>query len=171
MVISKLLWGIIWRNFKMVLSIIKNIIWACLSVLLITSCSSDDSTTELEGSWIEPCEIITNNTSWNTVLTFSGNTFVRIGTDFSDTTCSIPIPDSSRVTYSGTFVVGNSLTTSSGLPAREIDSFSPNEDPEYDIYHISSGKLYFGDYTAVKDGSSPANRPVDLDFSWYYTKG
>ena len=154
----------------MVLSIIKNIIWVCLSALLVTSCGSDDSnTTELEGIWVGPCDSFLDGTSENAILTISGNTYTYTGKGYSDSTCSLS--DGSSVSDSGTFIIGNSLTTSSGLPAREIDLFSPNEDPEYDIYNISNAKLYLGDFTAEKNGTSAANRPVDLDFSWYYTKG
>jgi len=68
---------------------------------------------------------------------------------------------------------GNTITASSGLGAKEID-FTLNErdgallfvgEQNFDIFRISSGTLYFGLDELGLDGTTIANRPIDLNFT------
>ena len=77
---------------------------------------------------------------------------------------------------SGTFIIGNEITTTSGVSANEIEATTLKDesvdvnDMLYDIFKIDNGKLFFGIKDEINDGNSPSKRPLDLDFDSYFTK-
>ncbi len=153
-----------------------------------TTVVSNGTATELEGSWVDVCvEIypayevngtITPGSYESGITTFSGNTFTYSGADYSDSECTIV-----EETYinTGTFIIGDSMTTSSGLSAKNIDIAIVTMDGRnvsykfYDIFKIDGDRLYFGDqgsYDENEDdweysGLTVEKRPIDLDFSFY----
>ncbi|VAW89541.1 hypothetical protein MNBD_GAMMA18-484 [hydrothermal vent metagenome] len=159
---------------------------ALLTTLLITGCGGDgdgdgDGTvTELEGAWIETCHGLTTGYEIESA-TFAGNTFTISQKKYSDSACTVVNGTNSAT---GTFTIENSITASSGLSAKEIDvtilviNGSDASITFYDIFRIDGDKLYFGDageYDENEDdweysGITEEKRPIDLDFSWYYTK-
>ena len=134
--------------------------------------------TALEGTWKKTCGIgegedpANPNAFYDAVtLTFIGNNFDSDIKNYSDTGCSMPIPVAPNPTAKGTFTVGNSLTTTGGLQASEIDTHitefngAPFDIDDFDIFHIDVNTLYFGDISGAKDGTSSALRPGTLDFN------
>jgi len=125
---------------------------------------------ELEGSWKTSC-VDFGGTFDATIILFSGDTFSFVDNAYTDSACL-----NVDVTYrsgSGVFSIGNTITASSGLGAKEIDfTFThrdgvvlPVNEQSFDIFSISSGTLYFGLYDFVLDGTTPASRLIDLDFT------
>ena len=104
-----------------------------------------------------------------TRVTFSGNSFDTSGTDYLDSGCTT-VDDTYATT--GTFVIGQSLTTSSGLSAKEIDLTIQTIDGEsfafvfYDIYRIDGNKLFTGNTGGFDedehDGTTQEKRPIAL---------
>ncbi len=130
--------------------------------------------TELEGTWSTTCLY---DDYWGTYdtgsITFSGNTFSSFGVEYSDSACTVVDESYSS---SGTFAIGNSMITSSGVSANEVDVTLLTMDGNnftytyYDIFRIDSDRLYFGDTDGEYDGNSVAKRPIDLDFSYPSTR-
>lgn len=144
-----------------------------ISMIFLSSCDSggESNATELEGTWVTTC-LMESSGSFEDTITFSGNTFSTSGKEYADTACSV---FDTNYSASGTFVIGNAMTTSSGLSAKEIDVTLLKIDGAgvsinvYDIYRIDGEKLYFGD-DSLLDATSVANRPIDLDFNEDYIK-
>jgi len=134
--------------------------------------------TELEGTWGATCLY---NDLWETYdtdsVTFAGNTFSFFGIEYTDSACTL-VED----TYSstGTFVIGDTLTASSGGEVIQIDSMFATVNGNnftytfYDIFRVDGDRLYTGDTGGFgedeHDGSTLEARPIDLDFSFYLTK-
>jgi len=136
--------------------------------------SDNEAATELEGTWRTTCLYDDYWDSYDTgSITFSGNTFSSSGVEYSDSACTV-IEESYSST--GTFVIGSFVTTSSGLSAKEIDMTLLTMDGNnftytfYNIFRVDSARLYNGDNDGDYDGNSIDKRPIDLDFSYYYTK-
>ena len=156
-----------------------------LLVSLLSACGGSDSTdstnpantsgqtTELEGSWGYSCRFDSDFAVYSTLaLTFTGNSYTSIGTDYLDAACTVV---DETFSSNGTFVTGSTLTPASGGSAREIDitisTINGIAFPVtfYDIYQISGTTLYTGDDT-VNEGLSTSTRPVALDFTLSFTR-
>lgn len=130
-------------------------------------------TTELEGRWNDiACYYWKGDFSKGSV-TFSGSTYSSSGTNYSDSECTVSI---GAYTASGTFVIGNTMITSSGLDAKEYNATLLKSNgisfnvQLFDIFKIEGGKLYFGDDSGQQDTSTKEKRPTDLDFINYLVK-
>lgn len=68
------------------------------------------------------------------------NAFSSSGTEYTDAACTIT---DDTYSSSGAFVVGKSLTTSSGVSSKEINiTFSNNGYTLYDIFRLDGDRLY-----------------------------
>lgn len=128
-------------------------------------------TTELEGIWFS-CETLANNTSEESKLVFEGNAFIFELSDYSDNACQVN--GILAGVASGTFTIGNALTTTSGLTAKEFDSTILKIDGTsvnttgFDIYSLSGENLAFGD-ESTGNGDTEGERPTDLDLNLVFT--
>ncbi|MFT2110104.1 hypothetical protein [Marinomonas sp. 2405UD68-3] len=137
-----------------------------------SSSSTSGNASALIGSWVTPCNDSSDGTSSKSEITYSSSEIQALHFDYSDLSC---VTKSSTETVIGKYVVGNDVTTSSGVIATEIDFFaesingeSISEDIGYTIFYIDSGKLYLGDHANdAVDGTSPSKRPIDVDFNDY----
>lgn len=143
-------------------------------------------TSELEGKWIKPCGPVDSSDSENNlydVVTHVFSSDYKLTSElknYTDSSCTTPFSYAAVAQADLTFSVGEALTTSDGLSAREIDTLvvktsgSANVEwkkKDYTIYHISdSGILYLGDDVSDSDGTTAALRSTKLDFNRGYTK-
>ena len=87
------------------------------ATLVLTSCggsnNNNNTTTELEGTWATSCSASAQNIL---SLTFSGNSYTYVGKIFADSSCQTL---NGTLTASGTFTIGDALSSPSG--AKNID--------------------------------------------------
>jgi hypothetical protein len=142
--------------------------------------SDSNQATELEGTWRKSCGAIDQSdpgTFYDIVtLTFSGNGFSSSIENYTDASCSSPLPMSANPTASGTFTLGTSVSLSGGNSATQLDSHittyngAPFDIDDYTIYLINNSTLYLGAEDDVFDGSSPSLRSQDLDYDRAYSR-
>ncbi len=154
------------------------VITSLVIVMLISGCGSDDDTnvsmtiTELEGKWSQQCIDLMVGTSLKPSVTFSGSTYTALDINYSDSQC---ITANFTGTASGTFEIGNTITTSSGLSAKNIDFHQLKENGLdvnrniFSIFQKDNETLYLGDNNSA-DGKTSANRHIVLDFQNSFTK-
>lgn len=152
----------------------------CLLLIISFSgnaCSdeSDDTKTELEGSWSK-C-INTAGIQVKIIYYFADNALSVNTSEYYDNQCTNIISGRlSRRTY--IFDLGNTLVTSDASEAvREINLFNGNlynynndgtldtieaADSIFQIFRIENDKLYFGDIEGTLDGTSAEKRPATL---------
>lgn len=138
--------------------------------------SNAESKTTLEGEWIRSCiqidptDIEQGYRIWS--LTFAGNRFSSHIRNFTNPGCISASAIYSQAIFQGHFEFGNTITSSEGLAAIQIDvhTQTPVNNIEYDIFYMTGNELYFGDTGTVQDGTSPENRPNSLDFYWSLNK-
>lgn len=166
------------------------------AVIMVSGCgsSSDDpvdasNISMLEGAWARECYdfvegTFTGSADW--IEFYDGSNYRALFSIYNSIDCS--------GTYSvqkemlGTFSVGSSLMTNSGVTAYETDlvinqvavdgqiagvnlslySFDTGQS-WYDIFYIDGDALYYGDFD-TGDFSSAENRPTDIDFTVIYVK-
>ena len=139
--------------------------------------------TALEGTWVKACGIgkgedPTDPKAFYDVVTlkFTGSNFESDIKNYSDSGCTVPIPNVPNPTAKGSFVLGNVTMTTGGLQATEIDSHitefngAPFDIDDFDIFRIDGVNLYFGDISGINDGTAPALRPNTLDFNRVYMR-
>ncbi len=127
--------------------------------------------TELEGRWIvgyaDACEDNGDNSFSRAILIVSGNTFNYQIETYYDSLCSEVVSIKPKESWRASFIIGNAVTTSSGLIAKEID-FISNKDAGnvwyYNIFRVDDGKLYFG----KEASSSEEKRPINLEPNPHY---
>ncbi len=147
---------------------IKLMFIIAIFVLLITGCFHEDDNSngafDLQGEWETDCV----NSSVSEFV-FSGNMYSYSLLDYTYSSCT---SREVAVGYSkkGTYSVGRSLTTSSGLAATEINLITSGGEIEYQIYSFSNGKLFFGDINGEYDGITAAKRPIDLVFDFGFSR-
>ena len=139
------------------------------------SSSGGSSVTTLEGTWIKACGIADPNDpdshSDIVTTTFSGNQLDSNIENYQDAACTVPLPVAPNPTSSGTFTVGDTLTTTGGLQATEIDSHidtfngAPFVIDEFTIFYIDGNSLFLGDDSGALDALSDATRPDTLNFN------
>jgi hypothetical protein len=145
------------------------------SLIILTSClpSEDSLTTSktatgINGSWSARfCQQDQSDLYYQEKTTFDTltNTALNSLNSYSDANCLILIEEIDSQIYG--FTLGETITTDSGLAAREINVFQTEEmlpPVLYLIYRIDGDLLYFGDTTDIDTTSTPENRPTSLDF-------
>lgn len=164
--------------------LLNKIALTILSILVVTSCGSDGTSgngtaTVLEGIWVKQCNAVNQadpNTYYDIItLTFIENNFDSSILNYTDPDCTIPDTQIPNPTASGTFVIGNTITTTGGLQAKEIDSYVDQSSGAifadgFVIFNIDGNTLYFGDTTGDNDGSTPELRPDTLNFDRSYER-
>jgi len=170
-----------------------------LAIALVSSllaCNHDEdakTNTEVElidvqGVWHGICRATSDNSIDNPefrkeILTFTADNKMSFSSkNYLDSGClddyaqDNPHPNEDLSEKSGTFLVGQSLTTDSGLSAKELDmTFLLDEgesvnETSYTIVSTLEGKLTFGKGTTEKNGSTAEKRPTALNFDNYFTK-
>jgi hypothetical protein len=150
------------------------------STLVFTSClpsedaltndttASNKSVAEISGSWSGRfCEQDQSEGYYQEKATFDAltNTVLSSTNYYSDANCLILIEEIDSQTY--WYALGETITTDSGLTAREIDIFQTEEmmpPVQYSIYRIDGDVLYFGDATDIEYTGTIEDRPTSLDF-------
>ena len=155
-----------------------------IAAIFLSGCdgeSTDETSsnlTELEGKWLSICDSsLGNGLSFQSRMNVSGNEIILSAHVYDDADC---ITENTTIApfepLIAIFSVGSSVTTSSGLSAQKIDILMLDIDgqagpfTEYDIFHISEGKLYIGDTSGVYDGKSDDTRPINLNLEALVTK-
>jgi len=152
------------------------------STILIYSCGGgetenpiiDEDSNELAGIWTTNC-VIDGPESYKSTVTLSDDTYSIEAAEYNDNVCSI-VNDS--FTESGTFSIGESIITSSGLTANKWDVTQLIEDgveevsTTYDIIRVDDGKLYQGKKMVDTefDGKTAEKRPIELDLDFVFYK-
>ena len=120
---------------------------------------------EIEGLWNSPCEqgaveFVQRH------INFSNGNFRQENQFHPDANCVNKFK--SPVVIEGTFEIGDSFTTSTGLFSKKIDIIIPESGGELRtlniVYIDSNGNLYFG------DENTTGERPVTLDLNFAYIK-
>ena len=144
-------------------------------IFMFMGCGSDsdsndnrnnDPLTQLQGTWVF-CDN-QSDPPFGYEITFKGDEFVEFGGYFADLDCSTLT--STLYSGQGSIVVGDPVSTQSGDNAREIDVIFDSGDEFYNIYLIEDDRFYLGD-RETGNGNSPQNRPTEIDFNFYLTKG
>lgn len=124
--------------------------------------------TTLQGSWTVPCD---DGYQWT--MEFSGSNIYFSPTFYEDSSCS-GTGDFYHADITATYVIGDTVTTESGLTAHQIDiTYTEVKYPEdyeeqegethYDLIYVDGDILYTGDIS-TGSGTSPSTRPTALDF-------
>jgi hypothetical protein len=138
--------------------------------------NNDDSnvaqTSALSGSTWNRCNQFTG-TSTQYPQVFTETEYVAMYNTFTNNSCSGEPTTSSEVT-SGTYTLGDTVVTSGGFSATEIDfhvtsaygaALPPAQQYTlYDIYYVDNDVLYYGDVRA----ESAAERPETINFDDAY---
>ena len=131
---------------------------------------SGNAKTELEGVWSEVCHVNSGGVWIQRTIIFLGNTYTEVLAEYTDSACLTSI---SNIQITGSFVIGSSLTTNTGLNAKKLDITKiSNQDVNsnnifYTIFRIIDNNLYMG---ATNDAASASNSEVrltKLDFDNY----
>ncbi|MEE9319068.1 MAG: hypothetical protein V3U76_01360 [Granulosicoccus sp.] len=108
----------------------------------------------LQGSWLTPCA-----ESSISKLVFAGDVVAGNVADFNDAECVILLENTA---FEGTYVLGDSVTTSSGMQATEIDiTDKVSGATTMSIVFIQDDMLYLGDADLVAEVA----RPDTLNFN------
>jgi hypothetical protein len=181
---------------KVVLRILKSSLFVFIVTISFFGCSdsadnpvSSNNITSLEGFWAGGCTPFieggfTGSSDW--VEGYDGSDYQALFSVYSTTDCTGIYQAQKEMT--GTFVIGDSLMTSSGVTAQNIDLTISQSSIDgqiagvdisqfgfeagqiwYDIFYINGGNLYYGD-SNTGDSSSPLSRPADISFDFVYTK-
>ncbi len=139
-----------------------------LSALCLASCGGDNSSNllNLSGKWTSDCYLDVPNIISNEHIieefVFSNGTFEHSTRTWTNSTCSGE--ENSNYIWSGTYIVGNSIITSSGLEAVEVDfDYDENGFKWLQIIRLNGNEFNYG---VFNDGI----RPVELDFWITLTK-
>ncbi|MFV8570255.1 hypothetical protein ACNQ6O_03500 [Marinobacter sp. SBS5] len=127
-----------------------------------------DEITKLEGTWKKQCGPVQGEVHHDIVtVTFTRGTFSTSIENYTDSGCTIPLPEAPNPTSSGYFTLGADVVLGSGITATELDTHVTQyngadwEIDEYTIVYINNNILF----TAEGDGDSPAQRPTSLDYN------
>ncbi|ASJ73610.1 hypothetical protein [Granulosicoccus antarcticus] len=171
---------------KRSLSIVGSIV---LCSLALTACSDNDddnesqpvadntqpglSAADLTGSWSTGCILDDVNDATDGYeiesVSFSDAGFTASAASFSDAGCTTAVVDDDDVDLQGTFSMGDTVLTASGLSATQIDfsytdAVSGQERILLDLIAIQDGSLFLGegDFDDLLENDLEA-RPVSLD--------
>ena len=174
----------------------KSFLFLIISIITVSGCrdSSSDPANEgavtvLEGTWAGECADFssgnfTGKTQW--LEHYSGSDYQAFFTVHDSTECSGSYAAQKEML--GTFSIGDSMMTNSGVTANNIDLFIDQGSADvqiagidisaygfsagqmsYDIFYLDGNAIYYGDYN-TGDGSSEGNRPTDIDFTLSFVK-
>jgi len=124
---------------------------------------SGGAATALQGTWETPCLFNQEDDVYEIItLNFEGNNFDSNGSEYSDLNCEVHESD---FDLSGTFEIGSSLTTPSGVAVNAIDySVFNGSISVFDIFRIEANLLLFGDTDGDEnDGVTAERRAIELD--------
>ena len=120
---------------------------------------------DLEGTWVSNCYLDGINEYTVDDFVFSGNTVSASYKTWDNSSCSgIPIDSDGG---SGTFTVGKTMTTSSGLEAVEVDFniiFNGQTFTVLDIITRNGNEFNYGIFNGLN------TRPTELNFDVILTK-
>ncbi len=138
-----------------------------LALGLLSGCWHDDkknnAANDLVGTWRSICKLSGDVLYDKIEYKIEESVFTKTRRAYSDSNCTTEVSSSA---YSVAYITGNSVTTSTGNRATELDiKFSPAI-THLDLYAIIDSKLYFGDDT----DNNPATRPMVLDFNSYFVR-
>ena len=119
--------------------------------------------TILEGTWVSNCLSNSNATFTfiQTTLIFSGGEYEATTNVFDNPSCFGEVLTTKS--YAALFIIGETITTISGLEAVEVDILF-NGDYRENIVSINGDTLYLG------VDSEQDDRPVELNYDYVYTK-
>lgn len=164
----------------------KSLLQLLITLPLLTACQdSDNKTTELEGLWESDCIIPFSTFSTETVqnstnisMLFKDNNIDINLKTYTDNQCTIlestvPAGEAPNGLFADnatpvSFVIGNSITASNGLPAKEIDFILENGEIQLLIYQLqdNNNSLYFGgpciDVQSLGGNTCIEERPIDI---------
>lgn len=104
------------------------------------------------------------------VYEFDNGAWTYSSSIYEDQSCEI-IKEGTTFTRTGTYTIGDEVTTSAGVKATELKMSQANGDVCYTIFEVTQDTLHFGliiDFETECD--TPENRPVDLDYEFSYHK-
>jgi len=116
---------------------------------------------QIQGRWVN----CMGKTSLEIV--FRRNNWITYFNNFADSNCITPT--NIEQTGSGTFSIGDTVVTESGVTARELDVTNASGGNFYDIFYINQNMLYLGD-DRTGDTTSAETRPTDIDFNFSLEK-
>lgn len=154
------------------------------SVFLYACDQSSQDITELEGTWEGIC--ITSgfsNSSTKIIITYQSNNIRTVVNSYSDQSCSMltettPLSETQLVSpenLADTFDIGNTITTSNGVTAKELNEYNTNNELIPNIYSVQNGSTLYLGLKCYPSGTGPSltcitSRPTELDYVNYYTK-
>ena len=113
------------------------------------------------------------DTLYDTVrLTFDGDTINSDIKVYEDSKCLNPFAHAPNPTASGKFVIGGTLTSTTGVVVTEIDvhidrfNGAPFDIKNYDIFYLNGDALYL----SFEAADEPHNRPDTLDLDRVFRK-
>lgn len=141
-----------------------------LFIILLSGCGGVSNKAQLtpldlDGTWMSNCYLNSVNKYIVDVFTFSGNSFTTSYKTWENSSCS-GNPISADEGF-GTFTVGNTITTPSGLQATEVDFeaiFNGQTIKIMDIIRKKGNTYNYGVFIGKN------TRPTDLDFHITLTK-
>ncbi len=135
----------------------------------LASCGGESSNRlNLEGRWLSSCQLrLVSEGELNFVehsdeYVFTGDTFEYSLKEWPNSTCGEGDGEITKI-WTGTYIVGKPIITSSGLEAVEIDIKYDDGFNWLQIIKLNGNNFYFG----IMDGG---DRPVELDFEVLFTK-
>ena len=152
-----------------------------VTIALLLSCKHEENSevnpsrsgnakTELEGAWNGICHAKSEGLWIQRTIIFLGNTYTDILAEYTDSAC---LTSKSNIQITGSFVIGSSLTTNTGLNAKKLDmTMISNQDVNsnnvfYTIFRIIDNNLYMGTTNDAESASNSGNRLTKLDFDNY----
>ena len=164
----------------------KTILLSALSLSLLVACgggndedpteNNDETEDELQGTWVSSC-VSYSSFYLLSSTTFSVGSYSSSSSAFFDSECADSVQG---VSVTGSFVVGEAITTSSGVSAKEIDFIIETIDgvsaseTSFGIYRIMDNTLFTGNLGFIEgsgiDTSTEENRPTALNFDLPFTK-
>lgn len=151
-----------------------DLVFSVTSARLISSNNSGDAGAII-GAWKKPCGLDDDDNDEDEPFydivdaTFSGNIFTTSIHIYQDSACTIPFAGFPNARASGVFIVGNSVTTTSGVMATELDTHitqtngAPFIIDGYGLFYIDGNTLYVEHDADNYSGESPELRSDTLD--------
>ena len=141
-------------------------------IILLLACSNSDDgssvesnsikTSAIEGDWVTPCLLLSGTFFYSQYrYSFRDGNYNAYLMLFEDSGCSLLISETEETYQRATYVLGDVLTTDSGIEATEIDLVYQDSSASYSIFAVIDNVLYFGIWP-----NAPEQRPTELIFTW-----
>jgi hypothetical protein len=179
--------------------VVKTILCLVIGISILSGCGessnepqNEDSVTNvtvLEGTWAGACSDFFDGNftgKWQWVEHYTGDNYQAFYSVYDATDCDGMYAVQKEML--GTFVIGNSMMTNSGVTAYSIDLAINQESVDeqitgidissygfnagqhwYDIFYLDGNTVYYGDFN-TGNSSSVDERPTDIDFTAAYNK-